>query len=66
MLGKRYMALRHEDIWGSEGIASPFLILALDGREWSASRLCCFTTGIHFYVQLRKAIIIQGTVIKYP
>jgi hypothetical protein len=26
-------------MWGSGGIAPPFLILALDGVEWSASRL---------------------------
>jgi hypothetical protein len=30
-------ALRHEDIWGSGGIVPPFLTLALDGGEWSAS-----------------------------
>jgi hypothetical protein len=38
-------ALCHEDIWGSEGIASPFLTSALDGGEWSASRPCRFTPG---------------------
>jgi hypothetical protein len=27
-------------IWGSGGIAPPFLTLAIDGGEWSASRLC--------------------------
>jgi hypothetical protein len=31
-------ALCHEDIWGSGGIAPPFLTSALDGGEWSASR----------------------------
>jgi hypothetical protein len=30
-------ALYHEDMWGSGGIASPFLTSALDGGEWSAS-----------------------------
>jgi hypothetical protein len=30
-------ALCHEDMWGSGGIAPPFLTLALDGSEWSAS-----------------------------
>jgi hypothetical protein len=30
--------------WGSGGIAPEFLTLALDGGEWSASRLCRFTT----------------------
>jgi hypothetical protein len=24
----------HEDVWGSEGIAPPFLTSALDGSEW--------------------------------
>jgi hypothetical protein len=33
----------HEDIWGSGGIASPFLTLALDESEWSASSPCRFT-----------------------
>jgi hypothetical protein len=32
-------APRHEDVWGNGGTAPPFLILALDGGEWSASRL---------------------------
>jgi hypothetical protein len=32
-------ALRHEGVWESEDIAPPFLISALDGGEWSASRL---------------------------
>jgi hypothetical protein len=30
---------------GSECIAPPFLTSALDGGEWSASRLGCFTSG---------------------
>jgi hypothetical protein len=30
---------------GSEHIAAPFLTSALDGGEWSASCLCCFTPG---------------------
>jgi hypothetical protein len=29
--------------WASGGIARPFLTLALDGGEWSASRPCHFT-----------------------
>jgi hypothetical protein len=32
-------------IWGSRGIAPPFLPSALDGGEWSASRPCRFTPG---------------------
>jgi hypothetical protein len=31
-------ALCHKAIWGSEGIAPPFLTLALNEGEWSASR----------------------------
>jgi hypothetical protein len=31
-------ALCHDDIWGSGGIAPPFLTSTLDGGEWSASR----------------------------
>jgi hypothetical protein len=31
-------------MWGSGGIAPPFLTRALDGAEWSASHHCCFTT----------------------
>jgi hypothetical protein len=38
-------ALRHEDVWGSGGIALPFLTSALDGGEWSASRPCRFNPG---------------------
>jgi hypothetical protein len=30
---------------GSGGIAPPFLALAVDGSEWSASRPCRFTPG---------------------
>jgi hypothetical protein len=30
---------------GSEGIAPPFLTLALDGGELTVSRLSCFTSG---------------------
>jgi hypothetical protein len=36
-------ALCHEDVCGSGGTAPPFLTLALDGGEWSASRPCRFT-----------------------
>jgi hypothetical protein len=32
-------------VWKSGGIAPPFLTLALDGDEWSASRLGRFTPG---------------------
>jgi hypothetical protein len=32
-------------MWKSGGIAPPFLISALDGGEWSASRPCRFTPG---------------------
>jgi hypothetical protein len=38
-------ALCHEDIWGSGGIAPPFLTSAIDGGEWSASRPCHFIPG---------------------
>jgi hypothetical protein len=38
-------ALRHKDVWGSVGIAPPFLTSALDGGECSASSLSCFTPG---------------------
>jgi hypothetical protein len=31
-------ASQHEDVWGNGGTAPPFLITALDGDEWSASR----------------------------
>jgi hypothetical protein len=34
---KAKLSLRHEDIWGSGGIALPFLISKLDGGEWSAT-----------------------------
>jgi hypothetical protein len=36
-----YYFVLHEDIWGSGGIAPPFLTLALDGGESSASHACC-------------------------
>jgi hypothetical protein len=39
------LALCHEDIWGSGGIALPFLTSVLDGGEWSASCLGRFTPG---------------------
>jgi hypothetical protein len=38
-------ALCHEEVWGSGGIAPPFLTSALVGCEWSAARLCRFTPG---------------------
>jgi hypothetical protein len=31
------LALRHEDVWGSEGIAPTFLFSALERGEWSAA-----------------------------
>jgi hypothetical protein len=34
---------RHDDLWVSGGIASPFLISALDGGQWSVSRPGRFT-----------------------
>jgi hypothetical protein len=34
---------RHEDVWGSAGIAPPFLSSVLYGGEWSASHSSCFT-----------------------
>jgi hypothetical protein len=39
------LALCHEDVWGSGGIASPFLTSALYGGEWSSSLLRRFTPG---------------------
>jgi hypothetical protein len=39
------LAPRHEDVWGSGGIAPPFLTLVRDGGEWSTSRPCCSTLG---------------------
>jgi hypothetical protein len=39
------LSLCHDDIWASGGIASPFLISALDGGEWSASRFHRFSPG---------------------
>jgi hypothetical protein len=36
-------APRHEDVWGSGGISSPFLTSTLYGGEWSASRFSYFT-----------------------
>jgi hypothetical protein len=38
-------ALRPEDVWGSRGIAQPFLTSALDWGQWSASHLFRFNTG---------------------
>jgi hypothetical protein len=43
-----YLTPRHEDIWGSGGIAPPFLASALDGGEWLASRPSRYTAGIHW------------------
>jgi hypothetical protein len=36
-------ALCHDDVWGSEGTAPPFLTTASDGGEWSATLTSCFT-----------------------
>jgi hypothetical protein len=38
-------ARRHENVWESGVIAPQFLTSALDGGEWSASRLGRFTSG---------------------
>jgi hypothetical protein len=43
--GLNSLSTCHEDIWGSGGIAPPFLTSALDGGEWSTSHPCCFTPG---------------------
>jgi hypothetical protein len=40
-----YVALGHESIWGNGRMAPPFITLALDGGELSASCPCCFTPG---------------------
>jgi hypothetical protein len=37
--------LCHEDIYGSRGIAPPFLTSTLDGGEWTAFRPCRLTPG---------------------
>lgn len=42
-LRTRNQAPRHSGVWGREGIAQPFLTLALYGGVWSALRHCCFT-----------------------
>jgi hypothetical protein len=34
-----------EDILGNRDTVPPFLTLVLDGGEWSASHLSCFTPG---------------------
>jgi hypothetical protein len=39
------LASRREHVWGSGGIAPPFLCSALDGGEWSTSRHCRFSPG---------------------
>jgi hypothetical protein len=36
---------RHEDVWGSGGIVSPFLTSATDGGEWLASSTGHFNSG---------------------
>jgi hypothetical protein len=36
-----------EDVWGSEGIAPPFLNSSLDGGEWLAWRPILFTSSTH-------------------
>jgi hypothetical protein len=41
-------AICREDIWGSEGIAPPFLTSALDGCECSASHPGRYTPGTHW------------------
>jgi hypothetical protein len=37
------LTTRHEDVWGSGGIAPPFLALWLDGGEWPTSHPFRFT-----------------------
>jgi hypothetical protein len=48
-------APRHEDVWGSAGIAAHILTLALDGGEWSASHPGRFTPRSY-----REAIVWPG------
>jgi hypothetical protein len=38
-------APHYEDVWGSGGIALPFLISTLGGNEWSTSSPNRFTPG---------------------
>jgi hypothetical protein len=45
VLALNYYAPRHEDVWGTGGIAPSFLTSALDGGEWSASNPGRFTPG---------------------
>jgi hypothetical protein len=51
------LAPHNEDVWVRGGIAPLFLISALDGGEWSASRPCHFTPeetvrGIHWEMRV--------------
>jgi hypothetical protein len=39
------LAPRHEDVWGSGGIAQLFFSWAVDKGEWSAPRPSRFTSG---------------------
>jgi hypothetical protein len=44
---KRQSYPRHEEIRGSGGIAPPFLISAIEGSEWAASRLRGLVSSTH-------------------
>jgi hypothetical protein len=44
-LQNHYQALSHDDVWGSGGMNPPFLTLALDEGEWSASLPGHFTNN---------------------
>jgi hypothetical protein len=47
IMGLINLAPRHADVWRSGRIAPPFLLSALEGCQWSASRPCRFTPGTH-------------------
>jgi hypothetical protein len=40
-----FSSARREGVWRCGDTALPFWISALDGNDWSASRLCLFTPG---------------------
>jgi hypothetical protein len=52
--GKDKVAICHEDVWGSGGIAPPFLTSLLDVGEWSASRPDRFTHWMGGWMLWRK------------
>jgi hypothetical protein len=51
----------HEDVWGNGGTVPLFLVLALDGGEWSASRRCHSGEKINqaMYAKLRYLEVLR-------